>query len=243
MKKTLQLGLMVLAAGIVLASTTPALACWDGYQASRGEVPVDHDAPRPRVVLEKAFVYSSYMDPHLMWSDETARELAQWLPRLEMILPPAVYLSAHGPYATTFVQRDGAQRSHDDLSSERFWSLPQLFYKLAAHYNVPRAQVRQALAVKTRAMTVQVGSYDTPQGARALADQLNEAYLTHGLGDASLSGIYRVGNTAVQPIAYVSKHGERWSVVTGTYLTRADAERMQQALEATFQYKGYVRPL
>jgi len=214
MHRLLFVALLALAAVL----PAPASACWDGSLVST---------------------------PHLFWQDDgevwrpaRAREVAKWAPRIEALLAPRdLRVDAHW----------GQVDLSDGTSLQiRHHRLERLFIELARHLGVSREERLRALAAPI-GYSVQIAAVRDRARADALADRLNDLGRPDGpLGAAGMydAGGFPAANPTVHVVSEEDANGRPVDrLVTGTFLTRAEADEVAREASAELGTTAFVRRL
>jgi hypothetical protein len=215
----------VLAAALlgVLACPAPAHACWDGHLGT---------APRASLCV---------MTGPTRWKAVVARELADWLVRVEALVPPGYHASAcEGGVSICEQQSPYRCLGHAQMERDTYWG----FFRAVQEVVEARpAAVHAALQKKATPLTVQVAVGYDEAGARALARRLSRLRpADQGFYEA---GAFPGGNDkdVVHVLADRDDEGAPiYRVVVGAYLTRAEA-RATVARLREIGLRGFVRPL
>jgi hypothetical protein len=221
------LALSVLAT-VLVALPSAAHACWDGYA---GEIP---------------HVSVGMQAGSRTWSPDTARELAQWLVRIDALRPQGHSVSAWDGAVRVCEERSGPRATSclgddhwDRWDGRTFWSM---FRAVALAVGAKPVAVRAALQRKATPFTVQVAVGYDERGARALARRFNQTHpADHGFYEA---GGFPADNDVVHVMADRDDEGAPiFRVVVGAYLTRAEAQATVVRVRAAAGLQGFVRPL
>jgi hypothetical protein len=176
----------------------------------------------------------------MTWTPARARELADWLVRVEALVPPGHVATACE--FTIDVCKAGSSSScvgGERWERQTYWGF---FRTVARLVKAKPAVVRAALQKQATPFTVQVAVGYDAAGARALARRLNRTPpAEHGFYEA---GGFPAQNDAVHVIADRDDEGAPiYRVVVGAYLTRAEARATAAKLRTAAGLRSFVRPL
>jgi hypothetical protein len=208
-----------------VSAASPARACWDGYQASVGNVTLS-------------------IPGEAEWSPETARTAARWGARIEALLGSSRSLQSFYSNATVcLAESDG---SCGATLADVTWNgsqLSDLFVKVAAATRASPATVKRARAVDVQPLTIQVFAGRTDAAAKAFAARINDAHVD-GLDGYYVAGGFPDVNPSAHVIAVTDASGRPLDrVVVGAFLSRADALASAARLTSETGIVGFARPL
>lgn len=214
----------LLAAGLsslaLLALSSPASACWDGYSAQVGNVMIMQAGP-------DAF------DP------ATARDIAAWAPRIDAVLGADTTLTSEHGFVDVVAPGHEEQGRWEDGKME---SLYRLAVRLS-HRTAPRDA-----GLAARPYTVQVFAARSYDNASAFAASLDAA-LDARTESTDIVGFYEAGGyPARHPLTHVITEKDAdgrpiHRVVVGAFLREAEARDAFASLHREKNVGGFVRPL
>ncbi len=201
---------------LALSSAT-ARACWDGHQASVGNV-----------TLSSA---------DTAWSPTRARELAAWLARIDALLPAGTTLSAEHGYVS-LCPSDGPSCEEWEWDER---SLAALFREVAVRAGASARTIRSARAIRRDVLVVQIAAF----ADRARADALETRISESGLGEPGFyeAGGFPANNPFAHVVEAASGGRVVHRVVVGAFVDRQQAERVREGLARELGARAIVRPL
>lgn len=202
---------------------TPATACWDGVAAVSERV---------------EFLFS---DEDADWSELDAQNYANWLMRIDALLPAGT--KAGYQFGMTFT------KGPDDLCQLSFeqhdaaYDIEDVFDVVAEACNVSEAEVAAAAKLEADVFTVQLYSVADLAKADSIASNINYVRTC----ESSWHGFYEAGgfpsiNACAHVLSTTLDDGRTvHRVIVGNFLTRAEANLVRAELNTQLGRDGLVR--
>ncbi len=213
---------------LTLAAPWPAAACVEAVTVATERVTIS-DANLPD-----------------NWREPTVRDAALWVRRLERLLPAGTTLAVEfGAVELCEDANADDVRCVDVSPAWRDGQWPTLFRIVAHALAASPEQMRRALAVRARPLTVEVASTADRAYADGLAARLLDAL---GAYPEAHGFVQLGGRPADLPVAHVltapDPHGGRlYRVVVGAFLDRVEADAVRLLVATEAGLAGRVKPL